>query len=413
MVALQQGMNGLDAENFVNSVFASAITEKASDVHFDRRQSEMLIRFRIDGTLSERYAIATTSDIEQIVNNVKVIAGLDITTHDIPQDGSVELFEVVDDVMPTEVKTPEYGKAPTHQAQRVVDVRISVFPSIYGEVVVARILNRQSALKSLHSLGLNDIGLKLVQRIISRDYGMVLVAGPVGSGKTTTLYSFMQEMKSAERNIMTIEDPVEFHLGWLRQSELRPQHGFDFESALGSILRQDPDVIMIGELRNKASAERAVSLSLIGRIVGATIHANSTIGTIARLVDMGIERNMIAYALNGIIAQRLVRGVCESCREAYVPAPELMEYFGVSHETHQFVRGKGCAECSMTGYQGRIGVFEILEFDNALRSGVVSGEPMSELESRARKTGMRTLRENALEKVFEGQTTLEEVARIV
>ncbi|MEX0931239.1 MAG: GspE/PulE family protein [Candidatus Paceibacterota bacterium] len=411
MTTVQQGLNGLDAENFVNSVFASAIAEKASDVHFDRRKDEMVIRFRVDGTLSERYAIQQP-DIDQIVNNVKVIASLDITTHEVPQDGSVELFEVVDDV-PSEVETPGYGNNEGGQTQRVVDVRVSVFPSIYGEVIVARILNRQSALKSLHDLGLNDGGLAVVERIISRDYGMVLIAGPVGSGKTTTLYSFMQEMKSEEKNIMTIEDPVEFHLGWLRQSELRPHHGFDFESALGSILRQDPDVIMIGELRNKASAERAISLSLIGRIVGATIHANSTIGTIARLADMGIERNMVAYALNGVIAQRLVREVCPSCKESYVPAPELMEYFKVSHETHQFVRGAGCAECNQSGYRGRVGIFEVLEFDNTIRSGIVAGESMSRLEEIARKAGMKTLRDNALEKVFEGVTTLEEVGRIV
>ena len=212
---------------------------------------------------------------------------------------------------------------------------------------------------------------------------------------------------------MTIEDPVEFHLEWLRQSELKPERGFTFVRAMRSILRQDPDVIMIGEIRDQEAAEHAVSVSLIGRIVGSTVHSNSTIGTIARFIDMNIERSMIAYAINGIISRRLVRKICQSCPVEYEPDPKQLAHFGLTLGSQKFFKGKGCPDCRNTGYHGRIGIFEVLEFDSDFRSLIVARAAMSELEAYTIKIGMKTLKDDAVSKVLAGFTTLEEISKIV
>jgi len=293
-----------------------------------------------------------------------------------------------------------------------LDVRVSIYPSINGEILVARILDRSSAIMSLADLGMSPDTLVQVKNIISHDSGMVLITGPAGSGKTTTLYALIQELKSLEKNIMTIEDPVEFHLEWLRQSELRPERGFNFVQAMRSILRQDPDVIMIGEIRDQDTAEQAISISLIGRIVGSTIHSNSTIGTVARFVDMNIERSMIAYAINGIISRRLVRRNCESCEAEYEPDDKLLTHFGLTRGGQKFFKGRGCEKCRNTGYSGRIGIIEVLEFDSEFRSLIVDKAPMSELEAYVGRSGMKTLKIDGVNKVLAGLTTLEEISKI-
>jgi type IV pilus assembly protein PilB len=305
------------------------------------------------------------------------------------------------------------GQQPSPEQNSMLDIRISVYPSIKGEVVVARILNRRDALLPIGNLGMTAATLAKVKHIISRDYGMILITGPVGSGKTTTLYSLMEELHDDERVIMTIEDPVEFHLEWLRQSELHPARGFDFNSAMRSILRQDPDILMIGEIRDQVAAQHAVTVSLVGRIVGSTIHSNSNVGTIARLIDLQIERSMIAYAINGVISQRLIRKICPQCRESYVPDQADLAYFGLSATAVQYVHGKGCEACHGTGYQGRIGIFEVLEFDSGLRSLIVEKAPMDQLEAYAIRSGMRTLKDEAAEKIVAGLTTIEEVIKYV
>lgn len=410
----------MNTDAFLVSVFDKAVNEQASDVHFERFGEFFIIRFRVDGVLQERWRLPAT-DLEQIINSLKVIAALDITNHETPQDGHFEFVSTPSggvinanapgrqDARIEEVLQQEGGKID----ERMLDVRISVYPSIKGEVVVARLLNRKSALMPISELGMDNDTLTKVKHIISRDYGMILITGPVGSGKTTTLYSLMLELKSDERVIMTIEDPVEFHLEWLRQSELRPTRGFGFNEALRSILRQDPDILMIGEIRDPATAEHAISVSLVGRIVGSTIHSNSNVGTIARLIDLNIERGMIAYAINGIISQRLVRKLCTNCAEQYTPNQGLLDYFGITAGSATFMHGKGCSNCHNTGYSGRIGIFEVMAFDSGIRSLIVEKMPMDAIEDYAHKSGMKSLKQDALDKVFAGLTTLEEITKFV
>jgi len=425
----------MSPEDFVAYVFDRAIKERASDIHFEQLMNLMRIRFRIDGVLHTRWSIPRY-EAEQLINTIKVAANLDIANRERPQDGHFELYEVegpdgiADEGLPEDKSAydeiAEKFKALTNskkgatrpgsgekRQQRILDIRVSVFPSVNGEIVVARLLNRLDALMTLNQLGMDDETLNRVRSIITKDYGMILITGPVGAGKTTTLYSLMQEMKSDVKNIMTLEDPVEFHLEWLRQSELKPERGFDFDNALRSILRQDPDILMIGEIRDKVAAENAISISLVGRIVGSTIHSNDTVGTIARLIDMNIERAMIAYAINGVISQRLVRRICKSCAAQYEPAAEQLKQFGLEQSGWKFVKGAGCDKCDHTGFYGRVGVFEVFEFDATLRSFIVQNQPMQALESHMTEAGMKTLRQDALEKVRVGVTTLEEISRIV
>lgn len=424
-------------EDLVASIFEQAISERASDVHFETLTDSLRVRFRIDGVLEDKFNLPSTQT-ESVINSIKVVADLDITNHDSPQDGHFELYQFVNSDDDKKESGPlanigekfkgilskansgisgdgqsENFKNPSKNSQRVLDVRISVYPSVNGEVIVARILNRPDALISLADHGMEPDTLESIHNIIGRDSGMILITGPAGSGKTTTLYSILQELKSKEKNIMTIEDPVEFHLDWLRQTELKPDRGFTFERAMRSILRQDPDVIMIGEIRDKETAEHAISVSLIGRIVGATVHSNSTIGTIARLIDMNIDRSMIAYAINGVISRRLVRRVCDSCKVEYVPDQKRLAYFGLNLPGQKFYKGKGCDACRQTGYSGRVGIFEVLEFNSAFRSLIVSKAPMSDLENYMNNSGVRTLKLDAVEKVTKGVTTIEEISKIV
>ncbi|MSU55475.1 MAG: type II/IV secretion system protein [Candidatus Taylorbacteria bacterium] len=432
----------MSAEDFITEVFDLAIKERASDVHFEAQTNSMRIRFRIDGLLEDRFTLPTTQ-LESVVNSIKVLANLDITVHEVPQDGHFEFYQLPSSSESKNIVSEKavssslltlgerfkgiFSKSGTtsgsvdasaqtglsKKAPRVLDVRISIYPSINGESLVARILNRPDALLSLSDLGMMPDTLATVKKLIARDSGMVLVTGPAGSGKTTVLYSLLQELKSKEKNIMTIEDPVEFHLEWLRQSELKPERGFTFSRAMRSILRQDPDVIMVGEIRDQEAAEHAISVSLIGRIVGSTVHSNSTVGTIARFIDMNIERSMIAYAINGIISRRLVRRICQSCPVEYEPEPAQLSYFGLTSDSQKFFKGKGCADCRDTGYKSRIGIFEVLEFESELRSLIVAKAPMSELEAFTISHGMKTLKQDAVEKVLLGLTTLEEISKIV
>ena len=423
----------MSPEEFVAFVFDRAIQDRASDIHFEQLYDSMRIRFRIDGVLHNRWSMPRY-EADPVIITIKVAANLDIASREKPQDGHFELYEVAGpggtsnisdrgktayDEIASKFKniigkpsrpSTEQNKA---KQQRILDIRVSVYPSVNGEIVVARLLNRLDSLMTLNELGMDDHTLGKVQSIIGRDYGMVLITGPVGAGKTTTLYSLMQELRSDLKNIVTLEDPVEFHLEWLRQSELKPERGFDFDSALRSILRQDPDILMIGEIRDKETAENAISISLVGRIVGTTIHSNNTAGTIARLVDMNIERAMIAYAISGIISQRLVRKVCQSCAAPYQPSDKLLKHFGLRPDEQQFVAGKGCDKCDNSGYYGRTGVFEVFEFDEIIRSLIVSNVPMRELEAYMEKSGMKSLRDAALGKVRNNITTLEEISRIV
>jgi general secretion pathway protein E len=242
---------------------------------------------------------------------------------------------------------------------------------------------------------------------------MLLVTGPTGSGKTTTLYSVLRELKSEDKNIITLEDPIEFHLDWMRQCEIREDRGFTFERAMASVLRQDPDILMVGEIRDPQTAEYAVRSALVGRIVGSTIHANTAMGTIARLLDLGIQRSVLAHSINGIIAQRLVRKICEHCKEPYQPADLVLRHFGLEQHPGPFYHGRGCEACKGSGYKGRTGIFSVMILDDELRSLIFDQRPLVEIQDHAIQNGMLTLKMDAATKILAGVTTADEAARAV
>ena len=432
-----------EVEDFIVGILTQAVAERASDVHIEPHFGNIRIRFRIDGILQDKGALPV-EEIERIIIKMKVMSNMDITGHAVPKDGHFQ-FAVQ---LPKEVyekkkeKTPEtklsdltsrlfaksaYEKIREKEkttpvkteaiimdvGKRPLDVRVSIFPTINGEAAVLRILNRDEMLISLKDLGMTDNIFSTVKKMIIRPYGMLLTTGPAGAGKTTTLYSILREIKSDEKNIITLEDPVELLLEGVRQVQVNPEQGFDFAQGMRSILRQDPDAMMIGEIRDVETAENAIRSSLAGKIVFSTIHANTVIGTIARLLDMGVERSLVAYSLNGVISQRLVRKVCPDCKIVYNPGPEYLKYFGLENTPSRFVRGQGCDKCKKTGFLGRVGIFEVFEFDNELRTLIVEKAPLRSLEEYVEKAGMKTLKQDAVEKILAGITTAEEAAKVV
>lgn len=398
----------MDAEHFLQEVFNMAVTLGASDVHFEPKGTTFRVRFRIDGVLIDQFT-KPSKEYDSVLNTLKVLANLDISLHQLPQDGHFELQVEQHDSVPTPDTIVAGGD---EKAKGMVDIRISVFPTINGEVVVLRLLNRSAALLPLESLGMDAPTVERIRQILLLSYGMMLITGPAGSGKTTTLYSMLRELRSEEKNIVTLEDPVEFHLDWMRQSEIHPEREFTYERAMSSILRQDPDVLMVGEIRDPHTAEYAVRSALVGRIVGSTIHANNTVGTIARLLELGIPRSILAYALNGIIAQRLARMVCLNCREVYEPNALFLTRFDFPAGT-VFYRGHGCEQCHNTGYRGRMGLFSVLTFNDELRTMIVEQKPLDELQNRAVALGMKTLVQDAQTKIIAGLTTVEEAIKVV
>lgn len=450
-------------EKFLNKILEEAVQSRASDVHIEPMADALRVRFRIDGYLQERYR-QPLLEADQLVMRIKAISDLDVASR-LPQDGhfefSVELTEPANTASPggqlpniptstgmseapsrlanaltslfsaegerdkdVTLASPKPEAVPQSSQKRtqgtrpagvyVLNVRVSVFPTVYGEAVVFRLLNRSDVLIPLGGLGMAEDDLANIRDIIFHNYGMVLTTGPSGSGKTTTLYAILQELKNKEKNIITLEDPVEFYFGDIRQTQIRPEQGLTYAVGMRSILRQDPDVLMVGEIRDHETAEYAMRASLVGRIVGSTIHSNSTIGTIARLIDMNIESSLIAYALSGIIAQRLVRKVCEACATAYVPDPALLARLGLAAGQYQFRKGSGCASCGGTGYNGRTGVYAVLRMDDDLRSLIVEHSSMKALQEYIQQsTSMVSLRQRAAEKVVAGVTTVEEAALVV
>ena len=402
---------------FVRGVLAEGIRRGASDVHFEPRSQAFCIRFRIDGVLSD-FVERPIEDYEKVVSAVKVLADLDIAEHVLPQDGHIELvLQQIDERVNVAGAPQAQGAQPVRvsppASDRYYDIRVSFFPSVNGEVLVMRILNRASALLSVEELGMDATSLERLRNLLVTSYGMVLITGPTGSGKTTTLYSVMSALKSEERNIITLEDPIEFHLDWMRQCEIREERGFTFERAMSSVLRQDPDVLMVGEIRDPATAEYAVRSALVGRIVGSTIHANTTIGTIARLLDLGISRSLVANSIQGIVAQRLVRRICEKCKVPYTPQQAHLAHFGLDQVTQVFYRGNGCAVCNGTGYKGRTGIFSVMLFSDEIRSLIFEQHSLSEVQDVAIQEGMRTLKMDAAIKITTGITTVEEAIHVV
>ncbi len=350
-----------------------------------------MVRLRIDGILIDKINIPHQLHAS-LVSRLKVMSELDISERRHPQDGRIT------------VKTPV----------RVVDLRISTLPTINGEKVVMRILDRNSATKSIEGLGFSPADLARVRTMVEKPQGIILATGPTGSGKTTTLYGLVQHNATPNKNYVTIEDPVEYYLDMAGQVLVKEKIGLTFPLILRSILRQDPDVILLGEIRDFETAEVAFHAALTGHLVYSTPHTNSALATIARLFDLGLKPFVVSTALEGIIAQRLVRRICDACREEDTPPPEMRARFGdLFSGTEKLWRGKGCPQCHGSGYRGRQGIYEVLAFDERMRHLVAGGASILELNAMAKQQGMTSLFEDARDKVRQGLTTLEEVLRVL
>ncbi len=373
----------------VNQMLADAHEQAASDVHINPDQRELRVRFRIDGILQEIQG-PPLSMHAGIVQRLKVMANLDLTQTRRPQDGKFRF---------------------THKGVHI-DVRMSTLPTVCGENVVLRLLTNIHDILDFHELGVPAQTTTELEALITRPYGMLLVTGPTGCGKTTTLYTFLQKLNDPCRNIMTIEDPVEIRLPYLRQIQLHPEIGLTFASALRAIVRQDPDVVLVGEIRDNETATIALQAALTGHMVLATLHTNDAPGAVARLRDFNLPAFVINSAVLGVVAQRLVRRVCQHCVVPDATDDLIRHRFGLEEADNEFVRGKGCPRCGQTGYRGRLGIFELLKFSQPVQTLVEQGGSTKKIRERAVREGMHQMWEDGLDKARMGQTTLHEVAKV-
>lgn len=377
---------------FLNQVLLDAIKQGATDIHFEPFEDDLRIRYRIDGVL---YEVACPASIKKfqssIASRIKVMANLDIAEKRRPQDGRIDVRLE--------------GKA--------YDLRVSVMPTPFGESIGIRILERSSPIIGLERLGLPHDGLSAIEKMIARPHGIILVTGPTGSGKTTTLYACLNKINSSERKILTIEDPIEYQLKGITQMQIEPKIGFTFANALRSMLRHDPDVMMVGEIRDTETAELAVRTSLTGHLVLSTLHTNDAAGGITRLLDMGIDAFLVSSSLNLIIAQRLIRLICPGCKEKHTPGEEIIRAFSREVSSGDTLyRGGGCETCRHTGYKGRTGIFEMIVITDAVRDMILKKLPPHLIRGKMIGEGMKTLRDAGWDKIIEGATTPEEVLRV-
>jgi type II secretory ATPase GspE/PulE/Tfp pilus assembly ATPase PilB-like protein/DNA-binding response OmpR family regulator len=374
-----------------NAIILEAIRLGASDIHIQPRTKSVIVRYRIDGVLSDKIAIPHHLH-PSLVSRLKIMSELDISERRRPQDGRIT------------VKTP----------MRIVDLRISTLPTINGEKVVMRLLDRNSAVHALDRLGFAEVDLQRVTDMVAKPQGIILATGPTGSGKTTTLYSLLQHDATPEKNYVTIEDPVEYYLDMAGQVLVREKIGLTFPSVLRALLRQDPDVILLGEIRDFETAEVAFHAALTGHLVYSTLHTNSAVATIARLFDLGLKPYVVATALEGIIAQRLVRRVCPECSAAMAPDASVRARLGSAFaHLGEVRRGRGCTACHGSGYQGRVGLYEVLTLDDDLRDRIGSGASVLEISRLVKAKGLRTIVHHAVERVQSGATTLDEILRVL
>jgi len=376
----------------VNSMISEAIQQRASDIHFEPQKQSIRVRFRIDGVLHKKLDIPKDLQLP-LTSRIKVISGLDISEMRKPQDGKMRMV---------------FG-------QKEYDIRISTLPDAFGEKVVLRILDKESIQINMDMIGLGEEGKSFLKKIIKTPYGIVLVTGPTGSGKTTTLYSMLNQLNDETRNIVTVEDPVEYELGGITQTEVNLKAGYTFATGMRHILRQDPDVIMIGEIRDFETAEIAIQAALTGHLVLSTLHTNNAPGTITRLLDMNVEPFLIGASVIAVIAQRLVRKLCPHCAEPEVLSPELEKHVQMylkGSNAHQFKKAKGCAQCEHLGYRGRAGIFEMMRLTPELKDLVLKKAPEADIERLAFAQGMKTLQADALQKASLGITSLEEAMRV-
>ncbi len=371
----------------VNRIIFSAVSKRASDIHIEPMEKSVRMRYRIDGFLEERLILPRQMHLP-IVTRIKIMSGMDIAERRVPQDGRVRIKAL----------------------GNLIDMRVSTYPTMYGEKVVIRLLTRETIL-SLDDLGFADRDKKCFEEIISKPHGVFLVTGPTGSGKTTTLYAALQKINSQDRNIISIEDPIENEIIGITQAQVNLKAGLTFAAALRSILRQDPDVIMVGEVRDRETADIVVRAAITGHLVFSTLHTNTAIGAITRLVDLGIERFLISSGIIGLLAQRLVRRICPHCRHEVNAENAKREVLSIDPKATIY-RGKGCKNCRMSGYWGRLGIFELVDISPMLREMIIQGASEDKLLEQAKKEGTTEIREAGIQKILEGVTTIEEVLRV-
>jgi type IV pilus assembly protein PilB len=376
---------------FVNLVIGQAVRDKASDIHFEPFEHEFKIRYRIDGALYEM-APPPKQLALPIISRVKVLASLNIAERRIPQDGRIKI----------------------NISGRAVDLRVSTLPTQFGESVVLRVLDQSAVRLDITQLGMPDDVLNGVQEIVRRPNGIFIVTGPTGSGKTTTLYSALRIINTVDLKLLTAEDPVEYEIEGIMQVPVNPLVGLTFAAALRSFLRQDPDVIMVGEIRDLETAQISIQASLTGHLVLSTLHTNDSTGAVTRLIDMGVEPFLLASTVEAVLAQRLVRRVCVQCKAAYLPPADLLAQLGIARDSvgsRQFFFGKGCPTCSQSGYRGRLGIYEWLRMSEAVRELVTQRSPTLVIRQKAIEQGMRTLRDDGMRAIFDGNTSIEEVIK--
>ena len=400
ILAVEEPEDLLDAtdeepiKRLVNSLLWQAAKEEASDVHIDPTPRETIVRYRIDGVLQQVTVFPRQVHVT-VVNRIKVMSRLDIAQKGLPQDGrSMVLI-----------------------AGRKIDIRVSTIPTVHGEKIVMRLLFQEEKLMQLRQLGLAKYILQPYQNMVNSSGGIILVTGPTGSGKTTTLYASLAEIDNEARNIITIEDPVEYKLSGYSQIEVKPKVGLTFANALRSVLRQDPDVIMVGEMRDTETAKIAIQSALTGHLVFSTVHTNSAPATITRLIDMGIEPFLVSSSIIGVLAQRLVRRICPDCRKSYQPHPEQLRELGIKEVSfrkldRRFFRGDGCDNCRQTGYRGRIGIHELLVMSEGVKNTILESSDSDTIRKQGLKEKMITLRRDGVNKILHGLTTAEEILTI-
>ncbi len=384
---LRNDIDNAPIVKFVNNVIETAVRSNASDIHIEPQKDVVRIRMRIDGQLVQKMEIKSAA-LSNLVTRIKIMSGMDIAEKRIPQDGRIE----------------------TKVDGRSIDLRVSDLPTVYGEKIVIRVLGGIGTVLSVDQLGMSEKNLEFFKSIIKTPNGIILVCGPTGSGKSTTLYSVLAEVNDSTINTITVEDPVEYKLDGITQVQVNAKAGLTFAAGLRSILRQDPDIIMIGEIRDNETAQIAVKAAITGHVVLSTIHTNDAVGAVARLVDMDIEPYMVADSTVGVIAQRLVKKLCPHCKQKYVTPEDEMNFLGLE-EPVELYKAVGCKECGNTGYKGRMGIHEIFVLTSKIRAMINKGVSAEEIKQEAINNGMVTLREDCLAHVLKGETSVDELVR--
>lgn len=376
----------------VNLMLSQAVKARASDIHIEPYQNKLKIRYRVDGILYDK--LSPPKHIQStLVSRIKIMAKLNIAEKRLPQDGRIEI----------------------RIADKNVDIRVSTIPTAFGERVVLRLLDKSSVLLRLSDLGMSEARLKTFDRLIRNPHGIILVTGPTGSGKTTTLYAALSTINTPQINIITVEDPIEYRIDGIAQIQVNPKINLTFAKGLRSIVRQDPDVILVGEIRDLETAEISIQSALTGHLVFSTLHTNDSASAVTRLIDMGIERFLVSSSVIAILAQRLVRVICPECKESYVPDKESLESIGLSPEAldgRRIYRGRGCPSCLNTGYKGRTAIFEFMILDDDLKNVILKTSDSNAIKRKAVEKGMITVRQDGAQKVLNGITTIEEVFRV-